>query len=139
MRRVITLFVEDVLNESAKRIADAKVRSADDVRHADRPLVAASTAFSAADADIKAFLFPAMYRHPQVMRVREKAAHVIARLFPHFLERPDLMPAEWAALARGANDDTGRARAVCDYIAGMTDRYALGEYARLFGESVDLK
>ena len=139
VRRVITLFVEDVLNESAKRIADTNVQSADDVRNADRPIVAFSAAFCATDADIKAFLFPAMYRHPQVVRVREKAAHVIARLFPHFLERPDAMPAEWASLARGANDDAGRARAVCDYIAGMTDRYALGEYARLFGDRIDLR
>ena len=86
--------------------------------------------------NIKAFLFPAMYRHPQVMRVREKAAHVVARLFPHFLDRPESMPAEWATLARSANDDASRARAVCDYIAGMTDRYAIEVHGKLF--SLDL-
>ena len=139
VRRVITLFVEDVLAESARRLEAAKPQSSADVRAAARPLVAFSPAFIAADADIKAFLFPAMYRHPQVVRVREKAAHVVARLFPHFLDRPEAMPAEWAALARGANDDASRARAVCDYIAGMTDRYALGEYARVFGETIDLR
>ena len=138
VRRLITTFVEDVLSESERRLAAAQPRSANDIRGADRALVAFSPAFVTADADIKRFLFPAMYRHPQVVRVREKAAHVVARLFPSFFERPQSMPAEWTALALSARDDAARARVVSDYIAGMTDRFALGEYARVFGEQIDL-
>ena len=139
VRRLITLFVEDALRESARRLREAAPATLDEVRAAAQPMLALSPELAAADADIKAFLFPAMYRHPQVMRVREIAAHVVTRLFPRFLADAHAMPQEWAALAARERDDAGRARVVCDYIAGMTDRYALGEYARSFGETVELR
>ena len=139
VRRIITLFVEDVLRESAGRIAMSEPASADAVRACPRPLIAFSPPFAQADREIKDFLFPAMYRHPDVVRVREKASHVIERLFPRLLEQPGLMPADWSALFTAARDDASRARVVCDYIAGMTDRYALGEYRRVFGETIDLR
>lgn len=139
VRRVITSFVEDALGESARRIRDCDPQSPDDVRMAGRPLVGPSREFRAADAGIKAFLFPAMYRHPQVVRVREKAAQVITRLLPHYLAHPDSMSAEWTSLAAAARNEAAKARVTCDYLAGMTDRYALGEYRRLFGETIDLR
>ena len=138
VRRLITVFVEDVLRESAKRLAKAAPATSDAVRAAARPLVGFSPAFAEADATIKAFLFPAMYRHPDVMRIRAKAAHALAGLFARLSDDPRGMPREWAARVEGARDDARRARVVCDYIAGMTDRYALGEYNRLFRETIDL-
>ena len=139
VRRLITLFVEDVLSESTRRIRDAGVGSLDDIRAANAPVVAMTSEFQAVDRAIKAFLFPAMYRHRDVVRVREIAAHVLQRLFPAFLETPASLPPDWAGMAAAAPDDATRARVVCDYIAGMTDRFALGEYQRLFGKTVDLK
>ena len=137
-RRVITRFVEDALTESARRIAEAGVASADDVRHAGRTLVAFSPTLVEADRSIKTFLFSAMYRHPEVMRVRLKATEIVERLFPLFLADPAAMPLEWTGLFKGAREEAGRARIVADYIAGMTDRYALNEYRRLVDKRMDL-
>ncbi|MBI3275851.1 MAG: deoxyguanosinetriphosphate triphosphohydrolase, partial [Methylocystis sp.] len=137
VRRVITRFIEDVVEETRRRIARVAPTSAADVRNAGAPLVAFSPAMAAADGAIKAFLFSNMYRHEKVMGVWEKASRVISRLFAAFFDDPALMPAEWAGLA-GARAGEERARIVADYIAGMTDRYALGEYARLFGEKVEV-
>ena len=89
-----------------------------------------------ADREIKAFLFARMYRHPEVTRVREQADAIVRALFPAYVAGPEAMPSEWAAKA-GA---TGRARARrADYIAGMTDRFALGEYRRLFDPGANLR
>jgi dGTPase len=88
-----------------------------------------------ADREIKAFLFTKMYRHPEVKRVRDKADAIVRALFRAYLEKPGTMPAEWAAKA-GEGD---RPRAVADYIAGMTDRFALGEYRRLFDPEANLR
>lgn len=137
-RRVITRFVEDVIAKSRANLAEAGPKSADDVRRAGAPLIGFSPAMVEADRAIKAFLFPKMYRHEKVVGVWDRAARVISRLFPVFLGDPALMPAEWALLA-SARQDEGRALIVADYIAGMTDRYALGEYRRLFGEKVELR
>ena len=139
VRRLITLSVEDVLRESDARIAALDPSSPEDVRAATTPVVGFSQAFCEVDAQIKAFLFPAMYRHPEVMRVRAKAARIVARLFAHFVGRPQDMPMEWAALAQATSDEAARARVVCDYIAGMTDRFAVGEFSRVCGETVELK
>ena len=107
------------------------------MRRADVPVVAFSPPMAEADRSIKAFLFPHMYRHEKVVGVWERAEQVISRLFPVYLDDPAQMPAEWDELAR-AEQGAARARHVADYIAGMTDRYALGEHRRLFGEKVAL-
>ncbi len=137
-RRVITRFVEDALAESARLIVEAGAQSAEEVRRCGRTLVSFSGALVEADRSIKTFLFSAMYRHPEVMRVRAKATEIVERLFPLFLATPAAMPLEWAGLFKGARDDAARARIVADYIAGMTDRYALNEYRRLVDASMDL-
>lgn len=138
VRRVITRFVEDVITESARRLTESGVTSADEVRFAGRSLIAFSPAMAEADRAIKGFLFPRMYRHPRVMRIREDAARVVHQLFRRLIEEPELMPEEWCA-GLGSQDIDRRARRVCDYIAGMTDRYALDEHARLFDETPALR
>ena len=139
-RRLITRFVEDVIVESERRFAEARPGSARDVRALDRPMVTFSAPMQAADAAIKAFLYPHMYRHPRVMRVRVEAAGVVRAIAEAFLAAPEKMPPEWAAAAQAlAGDASRRARLVCDYIAGMTDRYALSEHRRLFGSAPELR
>ncbi|HMN70645.1 MAG TPA: deoxyguanosinetriphosphate triphosphohydrolase [Rhodoblastus sp.] len=137
-RRIITRFIEDALAESARRIAETGAESVAEIRAAGRPVVAFSQAMTEADRSIKTFLFSAMYRHPEVMRVREKAAAIVDGLFPLFIDDPRAMPLEWDGAFRGARDEAGRARVVADYIAGMTDRYALNEYRRLIDAGMDL-
>lgn len=137
-RRVITCFVEDVIAQSAVQIAQAEVGSADEVRLCGRQLVAFSAKVASADRAIKDFLFPRMYRHPRVVRIRQEATAVVNDLFRRFVAEPNLMPSEWCS---GVDrDDPARlARRVCDYIAGMTDRYALDEHARLFDVTPQLR
>ena len=139
-RRVITRFVEDVITESERRLAQARPENVAEVRAQDRPMVTFSARMQAADAAIKAFLYPHMYRHPRVMRVRYEAAEVVRRLALRFLAEPALMPGEWAATAAALVGDAPRtARLVCDYIAGMTDRFALAEHMRMFGNAPALR
>ncbi|MGJ0427523.1 deoxyguanosinetriphosphate triphosphohydrolase [Methylocystis sp.] len=134
VRRVITAFVEDAIGESLRRLARASPASADDARRAGEALVRLSPPMAEAERDIKAFLFANMYRHEKVMGVWERARDAISRLFPAFFENPELMPPEWAAQAV-ALEGADRAVVVADYIAGMTDRYALNEVKRVFGSA----
>jgi dGTPase len=136
-RRVITRFVEDAIIQSEKRLRLVGAKSVEDVRRAGVATIAFSPPMAEADRSIKAFLFPKMYRHEKVVGVWDRAEQVISRLFPVYFDDPAQMPPEWAELAR-VEESAARARHVADYIAGMTDRYALGEYRKLFGEKMSL-
>jgi dGTPase len=141
VRRVITYFIEDAIAESWRRLDRAGVGSTDAVRAQKAPVVAFSAPMRKIEARIKSFLFRNMYRHERISRVRIEAASVIRDLFPAFLEKPGRMPPEWAEAAEelGTHDKVRLARLVCDYIAGMTDRYALAEHARLFDATPELR
>ena len=140
VRRLITHFIEDAIEESRRRIETSGVASVEDVRAQGLPLIGFSQATTSVERLIKSFLLQNMYRHQRLTRIRDQAAEVIHNLFPQFLKTPELMPTEWAEAAKriGA-DETRRARLVCDYIAGMTDRYAVAEHQRLFDEAPDLR
>ena len=138
VRRVITRFIEDVLLESRRLLARNKVQSLAEVRLAGRALIAFSPEMASADGSLKTFLFANMYRHADVKRVRAKADIVVRGLFEAFVKDPEAMPAEWRRNVRPA-EASSRAGAAADYIAGMTDRYALAEYRRLFDEAPDLR
>ena len=134
-RRVITRFIEDAIGESRRRIAAARPLNPEAVAAAGRSLVGHSAAVEAADRDVKTFLFARMYRHPSVLAVRDKADAIVRRLFGAYMADPSAMPRDWAAKAERSE----RARAVADYIAGMTDRFAIHENARLFDGPLDLR
>jgi dGTPase len=131
VRRVIDLMVADLLAETRRRLAEASPQSADDIRALERPVVAFSDAMAANDKALKSFLFKRMYRHYKVNRMTAKAKRVVRDLFDQFFEDPDCLPDEWRERADGAGTPR-TARVVADYIAGMTDGYALREHARLF-------
>lgn len=131
LRRVFGVLVEDVVDESQRRLTKAQPGSAAEARAADAPMIAFSDGL---DEDLKAvreFLFTHMYRHPDVLRMRRKSTQVVRELFAIMIEEPALLPAEWRQAVKSAADDTGRARVIADYIAGMTDRYALQEHRKL--------
>jgi dGTPase len=134
-RRVITRFIEDTIGESGRRIAAAQVDSPEAVAAAGQTLVGQSAAIEEADRDIKAFLFARMYRHPEVRLVRDQADAIVRRLFKAYMADLSAMPTDWAARAEQGE----RARAVADYIAGMTDRFAIAEHSRLFDGASDLR
>jgi dGTPase len=137
VRRIITRMIEDVIAECGRRVAMLKPRSAADVREAPRPIVGFSPVMDKADRDIKGFLYPRMYRHERVMRVMDDAEGVVRDLFGHYRATPADLPEEWRE-GIGTNDaDTSRR--IADYIAGMTDRYALVEHAKYFKQTPELR
>ena len=137
-RRVITRFVEDVVAEGDRRLAALSPGAAEDVRRAGDAVICFSNEMREADAAIKRFLYAHMYRHPKVMKVRAEADDVLRDLFRRFKAEPALMPEEWQADLPG-DDEPRLARRVADYIAGMTDRYAILEHQRLFDVTPDLR
>jgi dGTPase len=134
-RRVITRFIEDAIGESRCRIVEARAESPEAVARAGRALVGWSAAIEGADREVKVFLMARMYRHPSVLAVRDKADAILRRLFGAYMADPSAMPRDWAAKAEQGE----RARAVADYTAGMTDRFAVHENARLFDGPTDLR
>jgi len=130
IRALIGAMVEDLLAETGRRLAQAEPGSADEIRRLGRPLVAFSEAMRANDRALKKFLFDRMYRHERVNRMTAQARRVVRDLFGLFLNDPGRMPEEWRALAKGAGDPV-TARVAADYVAGMTDRFALDEHKRL--------
>ena len=137
-RRVITRFVEDVVAESDRRLAQRAPSSANEIRHADAPVVCFSDRMRTADASVKQFLYPHMYRHPELMRVRRQADDILQDLFRRFMAEPSALPDEWRSNLDCA-DEPRLARRVADYIAGMTDRFALLEHQRLFDVTPELR
>jgi dGTPase len=138
IRRLIGLLIDDVVTESGRRLAAIKPHSADDVRRAAAPVGAFSREVGDEDRAIKSFLKPGMYRHPRVMKVMDQAADVVRDLFAHYSARPQDLPAEWGEQLVGRDEAAG-ARHIADFIAGMTDRYALAEHARLFDSTPELR
>lgn len=137
-RRVITRMVEDVVAESERRIAALAPTDADAIRAAAHPVVAFSPRLREADRAIKNYLYPNMYRHEKVIAVRRQADRIVRELFSQFMADPKTMPDEWGAGLEGA-DAPQRALRVADYIAGMTDNYALAAHRALRGDTPDLR
>ena len=131
IRRLIDRMVSDLVTESRGRLADAGVKSSDEVRRLGAPVIAFSAAMQDHDKALKRFLFERMYRHYRVNRMASKARRIVHELFRLLLEEPDCLPTEWRQQA-GAAGRPETARIVADYIAGMTDRFALDEHRRLF-------
>jgi dGTPase len=131
VRRIITLMIDDTIAETRGRAAVDKPQSSTDVRSMARALVSFSGTMQANDAALKSFLFQRMYRHYKVNRMMLKARRVVADLFELFIAEPGILPPEWSRQTSGAKQK-GTARVVCDYIAGMTDRFAIQEHKRLF-------
>lgn len=135
IRRMINRVVVDVVSTSRGRIADAGVRDIDDVRSQQRPLISLSDAAYAEHLELKRFLNTNLYRHHRVLGMTDKARKVLRELFEGLMRDIDLLPREHrdaAATAESTAGLAGRARVVADYVAGMTDRYAIGEHRRLF-------
>jgi len=129
LRRVFGVMVEDVLITSRARLAVSGAQSAQDIRELDAPVIQFSDDLFSDLKQIRDFLFENMYRHWTVRRMRRKAAQIIVDIFDIFMDDPGMMPPEWKIAAAG--DETRRARVIADYIAGMTDRFALQEHAKL--------
>jgi dGTPase len=133
LRRVFGRMVEDVIAVAQNRLTSAQPKSVDDIRHMGTTIIRFSKPLYQDLKAVRGFLFARMYRAPSVMAVRTEVTRMIDDLFPLFLASPDLLPLEWQADVRAARDETQLARIVADYVAGMTDRFAIQEHARLTG------
>ena len=133
LRRVFGVMVSDVIDTSRNLIADSGAQSVEDIRNLGYPVIQFSTVLWGQLREIRAFLFAKMYRAPSVMKVREEVSKVVEDLFPIYLQDPKQMPVRWHDTIEAAETETVLARIVSDYIAGMTDRFALQDHARLTG------
>jgi len=139
VRRIVNEVVIDVIQSSAGRLLAAKPLDIDSVRAHGQPLIGMSDSMRDEHLALKQFLRDQVYRHQRVLRMTTKARRVLKELFAAFLEEIRLMPEEYRDSAQQAQERdgaAGRARIVADYIAGMTDRYAIVEYSRLFDPMV---
>lgn len=133
LRRVFGRMVEDVIAVAQNRLASAQPKSVDEIRHMGTTVIRFSKPLYQELKAVRSFLFHRMYRAPSVMAVRAEVTRMVDDLFPLFLKQPDLLPPEWQGDVQAATDETQLARVVADYVAGMTDRFAIQEHARLFG------
>ncbi|MFW6076940.1 MAG: deoxyguanosinetriphosphate triphosphohydrolase [Hyphomicrobiales bacterium] len=131
VRRVTSWMVTDVLAETRHRLAEHNPQSADDVCASPRPLVAFSAQMAENERVLKQFLSRSLYRHPRIEEIMDRARRVVRNLFESHMNDPKLLPADWRDDSTGQNE-ARYARHVCDFIAGMTDRYALECHKRLF-------
>ncbi len=135
LRRFFGILVDDVMAVARKNLADLDPKTAQDIRDAGRPMVRFSDGLWQDLKVIRKFLFVRMYRAPSVVVVRKDVTRKVKELFPLFIQRPDLLPKQWRKDVADVKNETELARIVCDYIAGMTDRFALQQYDELLGSS----
>jgi dGTPase len=131
-RRLIDRLVLDLTAETERRLAEVKPGSADDIRKAGRPVVALSEEVHGAEKQLRRFLDTRMYHDYRVNRMTSKARRILADLFKQFMAEPDTLPTQWQAQIGQNRDDAVRARVIADYLAGMTDRFAIAEHKRFF-------
>lgn len=131
-RRLIDRLVRDVVAETQSRLAAIDPKSSDDVRRAKRPMVALSKEIAVAERALRAFLNTRLYRDYRVNRMTSKARRILADLFDQFMDEPDTLPTEWQALITEKDINSTKPRVIADYIAGMTDRFAIAEHQRFF-------
>jgi len=128
IRRLINHLVTDLVETTMESIDSHRVKGIDDVRHAPRQLVGYSESLRVKNADLKKFLFKNLYRHYRVERMADKAERILRDLFRAYTHNPKILP-PWVFERAGSDDPM---RAICDYVAGMTDRFALDEHQKLF-------
>ena len=138
VRELISYMISAVVSEAGRRLEAAKPQSAHDVRHHNEPLVAFPPAVAAEEAEIKAFLKQRMYRHKRVMRVMGEAEQIVFDLFARYRQSPADLPAEWVEGTERESEGERISR-IGNFIAGMTDRFALTEHQRLFDSTPDLR
>ena len=140
VRELISYLIGSVFSEASKRLDAVRPQSVEDVRNHGSVLIAFPDTAAQAEADIKAFLKERMYRHPRVMRVMGDAESILFDLFARYRTVPNDLPAEWHHRpGEGAKTETDRARRIGNFIAGMTDRFAITEHQRLFDSTPDLR
>ncbi|RXT20990.1 deoxyguanosinetriphosphate triphosphohydrolase [Rhizobium leguminosarum] len=139
MRRQITRMVEDVIGVAQQRLSLLRPENAADIRAADRVIATFSEGMAETDRQIKAMLFKRIYRNPDIMRIRAGAAQIVTDLFAAYMASPKEMQSHYWVDHIAGLSDAPKARHVGDYLAGMTDTYAISAHRRLFDHTPDLR
>ena len=137
VRRLMTAMIEDAINQTTARLSKLDPALPSDVRRAGAPVVAFSEPMAKSNRDLKTFLFSHMYRSDEVNRSMAEAEKVVRMLFGRYMSEPSALPEEWQPDKSGSLTD--QARNIADFIAGMTDRFAIGEYVRLFDDQPNFR
>jgi len=132
IRRLIGMTVTDLISATSQRLQDNRVNSVEDVQRLDFNVIGLSEDMHRRNRQLKDFLYNNLYRHPRVIRMQVKAENIIGDLYTAYLAEPAMLPHHVQAWI----DDRGLERTICDYIAGMTDRYAIEEHNKLFDPSI---
>jgi dGTPase len=138
IRRLISTMIEDAVAEAGRRLAELAPHGAGDIRHAPIPVVAFSDRMQSDLEQLRGFLFARVYRHERIARIMDEAGGVVRDLFRHYAADQAALPPEWREQAPPAGS-LAYARHIADFIAGMTDRFALAEHRRLFDATPDLR
>jgi len=138
VRELISYLIGAVISEARNRLQAAQPKSVEDVRSHGGVLIAFPPEVAEAEVGIKSFLTQRMYRHPRVMAVMNDAEQILSDLFVRYQETPEVLPPEWRR-SDGKDAETERARRIGNFIAGMTDRFAMTEHQRLFDSTPDLR
>jgi dGTPase len=138
LRRFFGVLVEDVIAYARAALAEIDARDVSGIRNAGRPVIQFSQPLFDDLKVIRDFLFQRMYRAPDVVVMRKKVTRVVNELFPYFMAHPDQLPKQWRKDVAEAGDEVALARIVCDYISGMTDRFAIQEHTRLLDDPVQI-
>jgi dGTPase len=139
VRELISCLIVAVYSEARLRLERARPSSVEEVRNQAEALIAFPAEMAQAEVAIKAFLYERMYRHPRVMRVMGEAEQILFDLFARYHKHPGDLPPEWLPMENSGETETERARRIGNFIAGMTDRFALTEHQRLFDLTPDLR
>ena len=137
-RRLITIVIADAVQASRQRLAQLAPGHPDDIRNSDRSTVGFSKRIREQLADLRTFLFANLYRHPKVMDVMQGAEQIVQDLIHHYTREPSALPGPWRAGIEGL-EHRQRMRRIADFVAGMTDRYAISEHRRLFDATPELR
>ncbi len=132
IRRMISVMVGDVIDTTLHNIKQYEIKTSDDIRALGRPLVHFSKSMDASQKEIKAFLMRNMYRHYKVCRMTSKARRIVTDLYGIFMEEPECLPTLWRDAVKRCKSAKEESRVIADFIAGMTDRFAIKEHQRLF-------
>jgi len=139
VREVIGLMVSDVLETTRLKISQLEPRSAEDIRYSAEATVGFSTSMGRNVEILREFLHARMYRHSRINRICARARQIVGDLFAFFMEQPNCLPSAWfESIEACKGDDSGKARIIADYIAGMTDRFAIIEHRKLFSSETTI-
>ena len=135
VRRIINLLVTDLISNSEKNISEQNIETPMDVKNCDRQIVEFSKKIKIESMTLKRFLHKNLYQHPDVKMMTDKAVNVISNLFEAYLNDINLLPKEYLKYNLEKINNKSKERVISDYIAGMTDRFALEEYKKLYGDN----